>query len=90
VICTHGWSALAVHALGVPANVTVTSCGGVTDVSAPAAPAFVAPKCNDDGVAIGGVKFPSKKSIPLVVAPELTRIGVPFVTVQVESHCLRL
>jgi hypothetical protein len=52
----------------------------------PAAPAFVAPKCNDDGVAIGGVKTRSAKSTPLETKPERTVIGVPVVTEHPELH----
>src|SRR4029079_6403820 len=51
----RGWFAVTAQPpRGAPANVTVTSCGEVTNVSAPPAPVFAAPKVNDGGMrAIG-------------------------------------
>src|SRR5262245_21524753 len=52
VIDSHGTSAVAPHALAAPANVTVTSCGAVTNVRAPPAPFFAAPNVNDAGLRV--------------------------------------
>src|SRR5689334_2464507 len=50
VICSHVALATAVHAVPRPLKVTVTFCGAVTFVIAPAAPAFVAPNFSVEGV----------------------------------------
>jgi hypothetical protein len=49
--CTHGRSAAAVHLVDPPVTLIVTVWAVVTAVSAPLAPAFVAPNRNHDGVA---------------------------------------
>src|SRR5205823_3387367 len=54
VICTHGWLAVAVHALAAPVNVTVTACPAVTAVKALVAPGLVAENRKAAGLAATG------------------------------------
>jgi hypothetical protein len=52
VICSQGWLDTAVHGDPAPVNATVTSCGGVTDVSAASAAFLVATKRTAAGLAL--------------------------------------
>src|SRR5678815_100525 len=75
----HGWFAVTDQPpLGAPANVTVTSCGEVTNVSAPPAPFFAAPKFNDAGL---------RAIAPYTVSVAGDVVAEPFTLVATMRNC---